>query len=153
MKRFFGFEPVFDSDSRVLILGSFPSVKSRAVEFYYGNKQNRFWTTLHEIFGESVTTVDDKRRLCLAHGIALWDIVESCEIVGSMDADIFDYTLVDLNKVLAHCNINKILCNGATSYKLTTSVYKGDIPVYKLPSTSPANAHFDKDVWRNHLIQ
>ena len=154
MEKFYGFEPVFDSNSRVLILGSFPSVKSREAEFYYGNKQNRFWRTLCEAFGEqTVETVEDKKRLCLRHGIALWDIVASCEIKGSMDADITNYELVNLERVLKNCNVEKILCNGATSYKLTKSVYNGGIPVYKLPSTSSANVRFDKSVWLEHLKQ
>ena len=153
MSKFHGFEPVFDSNSRVLILGSFPSVKSRETDFYYGNAQNRFWSTLCQAFGEKiVTTVEEKKRLCLNNGIALWDIVESCEIRGSMDADITDYTLVDLSRVLSNCKIGKILCNGATAYKLTKSVYSGEIPVYKLSSTSPANPRFNKDEWLQHLV-
>lgn len=152
MNKFYGFEPVFDGNSKVLILGSFPSVKSREVEFYYGNKQNRFWRVLCEAFGEQiVSTVEDKKRLCLQHGIALWDIVANCEIKGSMDADITNYELVDLQQVLSKCSIEKILCNGATSYKLTKSVYNGAIPVYKLSSTSPANVRFNKDEWLKHL--
>lgn len=152
MSKFHGFEPVFDSNSRVLILGSFPSVKSRETDFYYGNIQNRFWRMLSEAFDKQlVTTVDEKKRLCLDNRVALWDIVESCEIRGSMDADITNYSLVDLSQVLSVCKIEKILCNGATSYKLTKSVYSGEIPVYKLSSTSPANPHFDKAEWFKHL--
>lgn len=152
MGKFHGFEPVFDDNSRVLILGSFPSVKSRETDFYYGNAQNRFWRTLCEAFDEQpVTTVEEKKRLCLNHGVALWDIVESCNIRGSMDADITDYTLVDLSRVLNQCAIHKILCNGATAYKLTKSVYSGEIPIYKLSSTSPANPRFNKAEWLNHL--
>ena len=152
MTKFHGFEPVFDGNSRVLILGSFPSVKSRETDFYYGNKQNRFWPTLCEAFGHPlVTTVEEKKRLCLSCGVALWDIVESCEIRGSMDADITNYTLVDLAQVLTECKIEKILCNGATAYKLTKSTYNGQIPVYKLSSTSPANPRFNKEEWLQHL--
>ena len=154
MEKFYGFEPIFDSNSRVLILGSFPSVKSRETEFYYGNKQNRFWRTLSEAFGEqTVETVENKIRLCLNHRVALWDIVASCEIQGSMDADIKNYKLVDLERILGSCPIEKILCNGATSYKLTKSIYNGEIPVYKLPSTSSANVRFDKTEWFKHLKQ
>ena len=152
MDRFYGFEPVFDRNSRVLILGSFPSVKSRMASFYYGNPQNRFWRTLCEAFGSPlVTTVEEKKRLCLANGVALWDIVSSCYIEGSMDANITDPTLVGLSRIIDVCNIDKILCNGATAYKLTTAVYKGDIPVYKLGSTSSANRRFNKDEWIEHL--
>ena len=153
MGKFHGFEPVFDSNSKVLILGSFPSVKSRETDFYYGNKQNRFWSMLCEAFDEQpVTTVEEKKRLCLEHGVALWDIVESCEIHGSMDVDITDYTLVDLTRVLNKCNIERILCNGTTAYKLTKSVYSGEIPVYKLSSTSPANPRYDKAEWIKYLV-
>ena len=152
MSKIYGFLPVFDSNSRVLILGSFPSVKSRETDFYYGNKQNRFWSTLCQAFGElPVSTVDEKKQLCVNNGVALWDIVESCEIRGSMDADITNYTLVDLNRVLENCKIAKILCNGVTAYKFTKSVYSGEIPVYKLSSTSPANPRFNKDEWIYHL--
>ena len=152
MTKFHGFEPVFDSNSKTLILGSFPSVKSRETDFYYGNAQNRFWTTLSQAFGEQpVATVEEKKRLCLSNGVALWDIVESCEIRGSMDVDITNYTLVDLSRVLGNCKIDKILCNGATAYKLTKSVYSGQIPVYKLSSTSPANPRFNKDEWIKYL--
>ena len=143
---------MFDSNSRVLILGSFPSVKSRETDFYYGNKQNRFWPMLSEALGQQpVTNVEEKKRLCLSCGVALWDIVESCEIRGSMDADITDYTLVDLLQVLDACSIKKILCNGTTAYNLTKSVYSGEIPVYKLGSTSPANPRFNKEEWLYHL--
>ena len=151
MEKLHGFAPIFDGNSRVLILGSFPSVKSRQTEFYYGNKQNRFWKMLSQAFGESEPlTVEDKIHLCLNHNIALWDIVASCRITGSMDADIKDCELVDLQQVLSKSKIEKILCNGATAYKLTTSVCYG-LPVYKLPSTSPANVRFDKAVWFEYL--
>lgn len=148
---YYGFEPVFDSDSKILILGSFPSVKSREQAFYYGNKQNRFWKVLREFYNCQAETVEEKIRLCLSNRIALWDIVASCEIVGSMDADITNYTLVDLSQVLSRCSITKILCNGLKAYQLTTSVYRGDIPVIKMPSTSPANVRFDKTIWFDNL--
>ena len=152
MDKVHGFAPIFDGDSRVLILGSFPSVKSRQAEFYYGNKQNRFWKVISEAFGESEPiTIEDKIALCLKHNVALWDIVGNCRIEGSMDVDIKDYELVDLNKVLANSKIDRILCNGATSYRLTLTAYDGNLPVYKLPSTSPANVRFDQAVWLAHL--
>ena len=148
---FYGFKPLFDSNSKILILGSFPSVKSREQAFYYGNKQNRFWKTLSEFYGGSVETIEDKIQLCLRNGVALWDIVVSCSIRGSMDADIKDYTLADLSVVLDKCNITKILCNGDKAYQLTKRAYNGGIPVTKLPSTSPANVRFDKAVWFSNL--
>lgn len=146
-----GFEPVFDINSKILILGSFPSVKSREQAFYYGNKQNRFWKVLNEFYGCQAETVADKINLCLNNCIALWDIVKSCQIKGSMDIDITNYTLVDLSQVLDKCNITKILCNGVKAYELTRSAYNGDIPIVKMPSTSPANVRFDKTVWFDNL--
>ncbi|MCM1194984.1 MAG: DNA-deoxyinosine glycosylase [Corallococcus sp.] len=151
MERFQGFSPVFDCDSEVLILGSFPSVKSREAEFYYGNKRNRFWTLLSEFYGMPISSVSDKIRLCFDNKIALWDIVASCSIKGSMDSDITDFTLVNLREVLDKCNIRRILCNGAKSYELTKAAYDGDIPVIRLPSTSPANVYFDKRKWFDNL--
>lgn len=147
----YGFEPVFDGNSTILILGSFPSVKSREQAFYYGNKHNRFWAMLGEFYNCPVNSVADKISLCLHNGIALWDIVASCTIKGSMDTDIRNYTLVDLSQVLSKCGITKILCNGAKAYELTMSAYEGNIPVIKLPSTSPANVRFDKAVWFDNL--
>ena len=148
---FCGFEPIFDGNSKILILGSFPSVKSREQAFYYGNKQNRFWRMLSEFYDCSAETIDDKIKLCLNNGIALWDIVASCQIEGSMDCDIKNYELVDLQRVLSKCNVERILCNGIKAYELTKSVYKGTIPVIKMPSTSPANIRFDKNIWFDNL--
>lgn len=151
-KRVFcGFPPVFDENSKILILGSFPSVKSREVNFYYGNKQNRFWKILSEFYATDLSDVDSKKKLCYKNNIALWDIVQSCEINGSMDADIKNFILVDLSIVLKQCKINKILCNGAKAYELTKSCYDGELPLIKMPSTSPANVRFDKTVWFNNL--
>lgn len=149
--RYCGFPPLFDSSSRILILGSFPSVKSREQNFYYGNKQNRFWQTLNKAFQANAQTVDEKKQLCLSCGIALWDIVTSCEIHGSMDTDIKNYRLADLSQILSRAPISKILCNGAKAYQLTKSSYFGDVPVVKMPSTSPANARFDEQAWLAEL--
>ena len=148
---FYGFPPLFDNNSKILVLGSFPSVKSREVSFYYGNKQNRFWKTLSEYYGMAADTVEDKKKLCLSNAIALWDIVDSCRIVGSMDADIRDYTLVDLDRVLSRAPIVKILCNGVKAYQLTRSCYNGALPVIKMPYTSPANVSFNKRIWFDNL--
>ena len=148
-----GFEPLFDSNSKILILGSFPSVKSRQTEFYYGNKQNRFWKTLQSVFGGEIDTVEHKKQLCLSNGIALWDIVESCDIVGSADVNIKNYRFVDLDWLLKNTNVCKILCNGTTSYKFTTTAYHGDLPVILLPSTSPANTRFDYNIWAKELTE
>lgn len=141
---------MFDGNCRTLILGSFPSVKSREVNFYYGNRQNRFWKMLCKAFGKDfsqVVSTEDKIDLCLSHGVALWDIVSSCEIDGSADTDIKNYTLADLSLVLDAAPVGKILCNGAKAFQLTKSAFSGDILVKKMPSTSSANVRFDESVW------
>ncbi len=147
-----GFEPIFDAHSRVLVLGSFPSVLSRRQAFYYGNPRNRFWSVLAEAFGEEFPqTIADRKNLCLNNGVALWDIVADCEIEGSMDSDIRNLRTVDLRRITERCPLQKILCNGLVAYKLTVQTYTGSLPVVRLPSTSPANVRFDKEAWLNDL--
>ena len=151
--RFEGFEPVFDSISEILILGSFPSVKSRAENFYYGNRQNRFWAMLATAFDcEVPTSVPEKRALVLTHKLALWDIVTSCSIKGSMDADIRDYEVADLHVVMNGANIKKILLNGSKAYEIFIKHYPelGGI-AKKMPSTSSANVRYDREVWLKEL--
>lgn len=144
-----GFLPVFDEDCHVLILGSFPSVKSRKVEFYYGNKQNRFWPMLGRYFGEQIGEgALERRSFVLQHGIALWDIVVSCSIHGSADASIRNYVLADLNEILRVAPIQSILLNGTTAFRLFCEQYSGiAIPYLCLPSTSPANSHYNEQAW------
>ena len=151
--RIEGFGPVFDGNSRVLILGSFPSVKSRAEGFYYGNPQNRFWRTVCGFFGEEPPlTVEEKRAFLLRRGIALWDVVQSCEIVGSADASITAPAVADIPRV-ARREI-PILCNGATAYRLLTEHFPELAPrAQRLPSTSPANPRFSYEVWHAALAQ
>ena len=150
-----GFGPVFDSSSRVLILGSFPSVKSREIGFYYGHPQNRFWRVLGTLLGEEVPdTVDGKRAYLLRHGIALWDVIESCEIVGSSDASVKDPEPTDLSVILSVSPIERIFCNGKLAYSLLLKYgnVPAAVPVFCLPSTSPANAAWSLprlcDEWR-----
>ncbi len=148
-----GFEPVCDENSRLLILGSFPSVKSREIEFYYGNKRNRFWGMLCGFFGEEIpSTTEGKRAFLLEKGIALWDVAVSCEIKGSADESIQKVELADLKGLLAKTKIEKILLNGGTAYKLFFEVY-GDleVPYRKMQSTSPRNPRFQKEEWENAL--
>ena len=124
-KRKIGFAPVFDEHSRVLILGSFPSVKSRQIEFYYGNKQNRFWRTICGYFGEEIPeTVEGKKDFLSRRQIALWDMVVSCEIEGSADASVKNAEVADLNEVLRHAKIDKILLNGTLAYELFVRNYR-----------------------------
>lgn len=148
-----GFAPVFDENSKVLILGSFPSVKSRQIDFYYGNKQNRFWKMLCGYFGEEIPPTTERKKAFLSRRkIALWDMVVSCEIEGSADASVKNAEVADLSQVLARANIRKILLNGALAYKLFTENY-ADLPVAyaKMPSTSPANPRYDENIWRQAL--
>lgn len=144
-----GFSPIFDANSELLILGSFPSVKSRAQQFYYGNRQNRFWKMLFAYFGESVKEeVAAKKEFVLRRHIALWDIVEECSIVGSSDASIADYSLADIPSVLNAAPIRMIFLNGATAYNLFCSRYAAiAVPYRRLPSTSPANPRYDQSAW------
>lgn len=147
-----GFAPVFDQNSRVLILGSFPSVKSREISFYYGNKQNRFWKMLCGYFEEDIPeSVADKQAFLLRNRVALWDMIVSCEIVGSADASIKNAEVADLNIVLHHSKIEKILLNGTLAYELFLKNYQGKLPYAKMPSTSPANPRYDERVWRREL--
>ena len=152
-QRKVGFAPVFNEYSRVLILGSFPSVKSRQIDFYYGNKQNRFWRTVCGYFGEQIPeTIEGKKDFLFRRQIALWDMVVSCEIEGSADSSVKDAEIADLNEVLCHANIEKILLNGTLSYELFLRNYKDLCVTYqRLPSTSPANPRFDEQVWRKAL--
>ena len=147
--RKIGFAPVFDKESRILILGSFPSVKSREIDFYYGHKQNRFWKMLCGYFGESIPdTVEGKKQFLYRNKIALWDMVVSCEIQGSSDASVKNAVTADLNEVLPYAKIEKILLNGTLSYDLFKKAY-GDLTIAfeKMPSTSPANPRYDEKVW------
>ncbi len=151
--KYSGFKPVFDGNSKILVLGSFPSVKSRAEGFYYGNRQNRFWKTLSAAFGkEPPTSIEEKRSLLLGCGVALWDIVSRCEIDGSMDANIKDYSVAELRIVLDKTHIEKILCNGAKAYEIFSKNYPELLYMAKkMPSTSPANVRFDEALWRKEL--
>lgn len=139
-------EPIFDSGSRILILGSFPSVKSRESQFYYGNPRNRFWLVLAALFEEPVPdSVPDKRRFLLRHKIAVWDVIQSCEITGSNDSSIRDPLPNDLNRILSVSPVSRIFTNGSAAARL----YKRfcfpltNIEAVPLPSTSPANAAAD----------
>lgn len=137
----YGLEPVIDADCRILILGSFPSVKSRGY-FYYGHPQNRFWRTLSDILGSPVPAApEDKRKWLLANRIALWDIVARCEIKGSSDANI-RVTAAEINdipSVLAGTRIGTVFCNGTKSAELCRRFFPA-IETVLLPSTSRQRA-------------
>ncbi len=140
--------PVFDENSRILILGSFPSVKSRQAAFFYGHPQNRFWKVLANVFNEEVPeTVPQKKEFLLSNRVALWDVIGACEIEGSSDASIRNVTVNDLGLILAKADIKRIYVNGKTAYRYFFKYTKPLIgrEAVCLPSTSPANAAWDLD--------
>ena len=142
------FEPVYAENSRVLILGTFPSVKSREENFYYGHPQNRFWRLIARLTGETVpSTIEEKKELLLRHGIALWDVVLECDIIGSSDSSIRNVVPADINRILRSANIEKIIANGATAHRLYEKYCREATgrDAVKCPSTSPANAACGKD--------
>ena len=141
--------PVFDANSRVLILGSFPSVKSREAQFFYGHPQNRFWRVLSVLFGEPAgETPAEKTAFLLRNHIALWDVIQSCEITGSADSSIKYAVPNDLSTVLQTAPIARIFTNGKTADRLYRQYLlpATGMDARCLPSTSPANAQwtFDK---------
>lgn len=154
-----GFPPLYDSSSEVLILGSFPSVKSRKQSFFYGHPQNRFWKVLAACFNEAepLDSIERKKAFCLRHKIALYDSIEECEIVGSSDASIKGVVPADLEPIFDAANIRLVLFNGTTAKKYFY-LYNGELPGIDyqcLPSTSAANASWKIDqlieVWKGFL--
>jgi TDG/mug DNA glycosylase family protein len=139
------FEPIYDEKSKVLILGTFPSVKSREQQFYYGHPQNRFWKLLAKLTGEEVpNTIAKKKYFLLRNEIAVWDVVQSCMIEGSSDSSIQNVVPNDIASILEKTEIKKIFANGGKAfslYKKYTYPITG-VQAVKLPSTSPANAAF-----------
>ena len=133
--------PVFDKNSKILILGSFPSVKSRETEFFYGHPQNRFWKVASALMNEpSPQTIEEKRNFLLRNNIAVWDVIQSCDIQGSSDSSIKNVIPNDISKITSVANIKQIYTNGATAHKLYEKYIGND--AIKLPSTSPANAAY-----------
>ena len=113
------FDPIYSNTSRILILGSLPSVKSREQNFFYGHPQNRFWKVISGLMNEPVPVdVEEKRELLLRHDIAIWDVIQSCDIKGSSDSSIKNVTPTDLASIVEHSKITKVFCNGKTSGKL-----------------------------------
>lgn len=141
-------EPVYDAGSRVLILGSFPSVKSREAQFFYGHKQNRFWKVIAALVKNKhpdtkvPVTVEEKKKLLIENHIAVWDVIASCEIEGSSDSSIQNVIANDINLILNNAHIEKIYANGAKAHQLYKKYCQPhtDTEAVKLPSTSPANA-------------
>ena len=152
------FEPICNENSRILILGSFPSVKSREQSFYYGHPQNRFWRMLSGVFGEQTpVSLEEKKEFLLSHAIALYDVISSCEIEGSSDSSIKNATPNDIRSIVEGAQIEKIITNGKLAHKLYEKHIAENIalPEVCLPSTSPANAAFSLErlieEWRAEL--
>ena len=139
------FPPVYDERSRILILGSFPSVKSREQAFFYAHPQNRFWGVLAAVLGEEVPgSIPEKTKMLLRRGVALWDVVGRCAVAGSSDASIDDVTANDLSPILRSADIRAIFCNGTAAYTYYEKLCRGPLGrgAVRLPSTSPANARW-----------
>lgn len=150
--------PIYDSSSEILILGSFPSVKSREEGFFYGHKQNRFWKVMASVCGSDVPkTVEEKARLLLDHHFALWDVIYSCEISGSADSSIKNVVPNDISEILENSNVNRIFVNGKKAESLYKKYIETQVGIQAvcLPSTSPANAQWSLErltqTWKSML--
>ena len=140
--------PLYQKDSRILILGSFPSVKSREGMFFYHHPQNRFWKVLAALTGEDApSSIEEKRSMLLRHHIALWDVIHSCDIIGSSDSSIKNVVPNDLRPILDAAPIRQIYTNGGTAGRLYRKYIEPELgrPCTVLPSTSPANASYTLD--------
>lgn len=141
-------QPLYNSEAEILILGSFPSVKSREAGFFYGHPQNRFWKVMARICNENFpATIEEKTNMILNHHFALWDVIHSCEIIGSADSTIKNVTPNDLSKILNTANVKGIFVNGKKAESLYNKyiLKKTGIKATVLPSTSPANASWNED--------
>ena len=153
------FAPVYDEHSRILILGTFPSVKSREQHFYYGHPQNRFWKVLASLtqWPQIPQTIAEKKQMLLENGIAIWDVIQSCDIVGSSDSSIKNVVPSDIGSILKNSGIARIYANGNMAKKLYEKYILPEtgVPIIGLPSTSPANAAYSierlKKSWQQIL--
>ena len=142
------FRPLFQTDSKILILGSFPSIKTREYGFFYGHPRNRFWPLLERIFGVKLSTdIEERRAFLLQHHLAVYDVIYRCDIIGSGDASIQNVVPSDLSPILKEADIRQIFCNGGTAYRYYQKYQeqKTEVKAIQLPSTSPANARFSMD--------
>lgn len=139
------FPPEYDENSEILILGSFPSVKSREANFYYGHPKNRFWPIIADIFGEDLpSSVEEKKAFLKRKRIALWDVIARCEIIGSSDSSIRNVEPNDINMIINSSKVGSIYTNGRKAFDLYNRycLEKTEREAVLLPSTSPANAAF-----------
>lgn len=151
--------PVFNKNSTILILGSFPSVKSREAQFFYNHPQNRFWKVLSEIYAEPCPVeISEKKEFLLRNKTAVWDVIKTCDITGSSDSSIKNAQPNDISYILKNSSITRIFTNGGTAYSLYNKLCLADteIAAVKLPSTSPANASYSlerlTDEWRSLIF-
>ena len=154
------FGPLYNEDSGILILGSIPSPASREVGFYYGHPRNRFWQMLAELYGMPLPeSIEEKKALVLSHGLAMWDVIEECDIIGASDSSVKNALPTDIPSLLSKTQIRTILCNGALSKKIYDQYQlpRTGIPAQKMPSTSPANAAWSlerlKEEWGRALLR
>lgn len=138
--------PLYDSGSKILILGSFPSVKSREVCFFYGHPQNRFWRVVSAVVGaECPKTIEEKKAFLHSAHIAVWDVIKSCDIEGSSDSSIKNAVPNDLSEIFDAADIRAVFANGTASYNMYRKYNKDGREITRLPSTSPANASYSLD--------
>lgn len=141
-------QPLYQEDSKILILGSFPSVKTREYGFFYGHPQNRFWPLLEELFQTDLSQdITERKQFLLDKQIAVYDTIYQCDIIGSSDASIKNVVPADLSVIFDTAPIQAVFCNGGTAYKYFQKYQNEDLGIEakKLPSTSPANARYRLD--------
>ena len=151
-------DPVYDKKSEILILGSFPSVKSRQIRFFYGHPQNRFWKIMAAVYEDEVPeSIEDKKSFLLRHRVAVWDVIESCEIKGSSDSSISNVKVNDVNRIIKNSRITRIFVNGRTAEKYYKKYLEKSIGLKAivLESSSPANARYSLsdliDDWKEKI--
>lgn len=152
-------KPIFNENSRMLILGSFPSVKSREICFFYGHPQNRFWRVLAKICNSKIPeSIEDKTNLILSNNFAVWDVIHSCEIEGSSDSSIKNVVPNDISVILNNSRVDRIFVNGKKAESLYKKYIEKDVGIQAiyLPSTSPANAAWSEDrlteFWKKQIF-
>ncbi len=152
-------EALYSENSEVLILGTFPSVKSREMRFFYSHPQNRFWRVMARLCDCDVpNTIDDKKRLILDNNFALWDVIHSCDVEGSADSSIKNVVPNDISEILQHSKVSRIFVNGRKAESLYKKYIEPNtgIKAVCLPSTSPANASWSEDrlaeYWKQQIF-
>ena len=153
------FDPVFNEESKILILGSFPSVKSRENQFFYGHPQNRFWKVMANVLNWEVPeTIEEKKEMLLTNHVAVWDVIASCSIIGSSDTSIKDVVVNDFSRILENSKVEHIYVNGGKAYELYHKYAEKitGMKAVKLPSTSPANAAWNLEklqkAWKDAIV-